>query len=47
MKLSLLAVLPFYLIARAETAPRPQVPIMDWISWNQFRIHIDEVIKPF
>jgi alpha-galactosidase len=44
MKLSLLAVLSFCLIARAEPSPRPQVPIMGWSSWNHFRIHIDEVM---
>ena len=44
MKLSLLVVLPFCLIARAEPPPRPQVPIMGWSSWNHFRIHIDEVM---
>ena len=44
MKLVLFSTLALSLFARAETSPRPQVPIMGWSSWNHFRINIDEVM---
>jgi autotransporter-associated beta strand protein len=44
MKFALFAIFLLSLVVRAETPPRPQVPIMGWSSWNHFRIHIDEVM---
>ena len=42
MRFFLFALFAISLIAHAQSSPRPQVPIMGWSSWNEFRIHIDD-----
>jgi hypothetical protein len=44
MTFLLISVFSLCVCAHAEPSLRPQVPIMGWSSWNQFRINIDEVL---